>query len=182
MEKALATIESISVARGYQIADSMLKSASISLYYASTTCPGKFLIIVGGQVSAVKTALNRALDVGKEMVVDYMFLPNIHPQVISALTCSTEVKDIRDLGVVEAMSAPSVLEAADAAVKASRVNLIEIRVGRGMGSKSFFSVTGEISDVKNAVKTAEGVVSSRGLLVEAVVISRPHKDLVGVLG
>ncbi|AER65955.1 microcompartments protein [Thermovirga lienii DSM 17291] len=182
MEKALATIESISVARGYQIADSMLKSASISLYYASTTCPGKFLIIVGGQVSAVKTALNRALDVGKEMVVDYMFLPNIHPQVISALTCSTEVKDIKDLGVVEAMSAPSVLEAADAAVKASRVNLIEVRVGRGMGSKSFFSVTGDISDVKNAVKAAEGVISSRGLLVEAVVISRPHKDLVGVLG
>jgi microcompartment protein CcmL/EutN len=111
-----------------------------------------------------------------------MFLPNVHPQVISALSCSTEVKDIRDLGIVEAMSAPSVLEAADAAVKASRVNLIEVRVGRGMGSKSFFSVTGDISDVKNAVKAAEGVISSRGLLVEAVVISRPHKDLVGVLG
>jgi len=40
----------------------------------------------------------------------------------------------------------------------------------------------QISDVKNAVKAAEVVISSRGLLVEAVVISRPHKDLVGVLG
>jgi len=181
MENALATIESISVARGYQIVDTMLKSAPVSLYYASATCPGKFLVIVGGQVSAVKTAVENGLEAGKEMVVDYMLLPNVHPQVLSAVACSTEVKGIKDLGIVESMSAPSVLEGADVAVKVARVDLTEIRIGRGMGAKSFFVVTGEISDVKNAVAVSKEVVSKRGLLIEAVVISKPHKDMMEVI-
>ncbi|MBC7332499.1 MAG: BMC domain-containing protein [Synergistetes bacterium] len=161
--------------------DTMLKAANVSVYFASTTCPGKFLIIIGGHVSAVKTALDAGLNAGKEMVADYMMLPNIHPQVIPALACAAEVEEINDLGVVESMAAPAILEAADAACKTARVRLIEIRIGKGMGSKSFFSLTGDISDVKRAVEVAKSIVAAKGFLVEAVVISKPHNSLLDMI-
>ena len=53
MERAIATIELISVARGILAADAMLKAADVRLYEAHPICPGKYLVVVGGQVGAV---------------------------------------------------------------------------------------------------------------------------------
>jgi microcompartment protein CcmL/EutN len=106
-----------------------------------------------------------------------MILPNVHPDVFAALADATDPGLPKDLGVVETMAAPVALEAADAAVKAAQVKLLEIRIGRGMGAKSFFSLTGEISNVKTAVAAARAIVGERGFLVDAVVISRPHRAL-----
>lgn len=178
MERAIATIESISVARGYLVTDQILKAADVSLLTACTTCPGKFLIVVGGQVGAVKSALHVGLAVGGEAIVDSMIIPNVHKDVFAAIACATDVGKLKDLGFVETMAAPVAIEAADAAAKAAQIKLIEIRIGRGMGAKAFFSFTGEISDVKAALNAAKSVVAAKGLLVDAVSISRPHKELV----
>ncbi len=177
MEKAIATIESISVARGFLAADRMLKAADVNLLTACTTCPGKFLIVVGGQVGAVRNALRVGLEVGAEAVIDSMLIPNVHGDVFAAIANATDVETIKDLGFVETMAAPVAIEAADAAAKAAQVKLIEIRIGRGMGAKAFFSFTGEISDVNSALSSARAIVAARGLMVDAVAISRPHKQL-----
>ncbi len=177
MERAIATLESISVARGYLATDSMLKAADVSLLWACTICPGKYLVVVGGQVSAVRSALAAGLQAAGEAAIDHMVLPNVHPDVFAALADATDPGIPKDLGVIETMAAPVALEAADAAVKAAQVKLLEIRLGRGMGAKSFFSLTGEISNVKTAVAAARAVVGERGFLVDAVVISRPHRAL-----
>jgi microcompartment protein CcmL/EutN len=177
MEKAVAIVELLSVARGVATADAMLKGGDISLYSACSICPGKYLIVVGGQVGAVKTALARGLEAGGEAVSDSMLLPNAHPDIFPALSSATEVKEIASLGVVETMSAPVAVEAADAAAKAAQGKLLEIRLGRGMGAKAFFSFTGDVSEVRTSAKAAERVAAEKGLLVDVVVIAKPHKDL-----
>lgn len=175
--KSIATVELISVARGYDVADKMIKAADVKLLAARTLCPGKFIIIVGGNVGAVKSALSVGTMAGGDSVSDSMYIPNIHPSVFPALLCATECSSVRDLGFVETLSAPSAIEAADAAAKSSNVKIMEIRIGQGMGTKAFFSFTGEISDIKSAIKAARAIVEPKGLLVEAVAISGPHKDL-----
>ena len=69
------------------------------------------------------------------------------------------------------------IEAADAAAKAASVTLVEIRIGRGMGAKAFFSFLGEVADVHAAAEAARAVVAPRGLLVDIAEITGPHPDL-----
>ncbi|MFA0889584.1 MAG: BMC domain-containing protein [Synergistales bacterium] len=177
MRMAIATVELISVARGVLAADTMLKAASVTLYEAHPICPGKFIIVVGGEVGAVEESLKAGLLVGREAVSDSMILPNVHPDVFRALAGSSEPGPARAIGIVETMAGPCAIEAADAAAKAASVTLVEIRIGRGMGAKAFFSFLGEVADVHAAAEAARAVVAPRGLLVDIAEITGPHPDL-----
>jgi microcompartment protein CcmL/EutN len=81
------------------------------------------------------------------------------------------------LGIVESFSVASLIEAADAAVKTARVQLIEIRLAMALGGKAFVTMTGDVASVKSAVDAAATVCSERGLLVNKVVIPNPRKEL-----
>ena len=62
-------------------------------------------------------------------------------------------------------------------MKSARVHLLEVRLGKGMGAKSFFTFTGDISEVRTAAKAAEGAIIEKGLLVDIAVVNKPHADL-----
>jgi microcompartment protein CcmL/EutN len=85
---------------------------------------------------------------------------------------------LKDIGVIETMSALSSIQAADIAVKASNIRLIEVRIARGLGGKGFVLLTGEISAVKNAIKACENELSSTGELLCASVIASPNDRLI----
>jgi microcompartment protein CcmL/EutN len=69
------------------------------------------------------------------------------------------------------------IEAADAAVKAAKVNLLAIRLAMALGGKAFFSITGEVSAVRAGVEAGSAVVIEKGLLVNRVVIAAPSPQL-----
>ena len=177
MEKAIATVELTSIARGFVVADIMLKSGNVKLLYASPICPGKYLIMIGGFVGAVNNALKAGVDVGSEMIDDFALIPNVHRDVFPAIARATNMSGFSAMGVIETMSAPAAIEGADAAVKAARIHLVEIRLGRGMGAKSIFLFTGDMSDIKTAADAAETVIAEKGLLVDVSILTRPHPDL-----
>ena len=92
--------------------------------------------------------------------------------------CGTaNVKERKALGIVETFTAASAILAADAAVKAANVSLIEVRVARGMGGKCFVTMTGEVSDVKAAVEAGAKVAAKDGVLIGTEVIANPHPEL-----
>lgn len=177
MENAIATVELISIARGFVVADAMLKSGNVRLLFASPVCPGKYLIIVGGLVGAVKNALKAGQEAGGEMVDDSALIANIHRDIFPAIARATPFSGFSAMGIVETMSAPAAIEGADAAVKASKIQLVEIRLGRGMGAKSLFMFTGDVTDIKVAAEAAKNLIAEKGLLVDVEVLTRPHSDL-----
>ena len=71
--------------------------------------------------------------------------------------------------------------AADIAVKAAPVNLIEIRLPFAMGGKAFTVLTGEVSAVRSAVNTAAMHLKDEGVIDSFTVIPAPHKDLISKL-
>ena len=71
--------------------------------------------------------------------------------------------------------------AADAAVKAADVDLIEVRLGTGIGGKSFVVLTGEVAAVREAVNCGIHTAPAEGMLISSVVIPSPHKDLLSSL-
>ena len=86
------------------------------------------------------------------------------------------------LGMIETRSFPAVVEAADAAVKAARVELVTYeKTGGGYVS---IVVRGDVAAVKAAVDAGQVAAARVGEVVTVHVIARPHVsvDVVMPLG
>ena len=78
---------------------------------------------------------------------------------------------------METFSAASAIVAADAAAKTSLVNLLELRLARGMCGKSYLLLTGSVSAVKAAIERANVEAGDRGMFLDSSVIPRPDAKL-----
>ena len=179
MREAIGLIELTSVGIGYQVQDAMLKAADVELVLGRTICSGKYINVVTGRVAAVEASVEAGLSAAPDGVIDQMVIPNIHETVFPALGQSVQLGDTPPsaVGIVETYSAASVLEAADAAAKASAVTLYRIHLAMALGGKGFMLMTGSVADCQSGVDVAAEVVREKGLLVSAVVIPGPSREL-----
>lgn len=177
-KRALGLIELRSIARGMLTTDAILKAADVELLRAHVVCPGKYIILVAGTVSHVNSAVAVGKQIAPEVVVDDFILPNVHPSIFPALMATTEIEEVKSLGIIETFSLAAAIVAADTAVKAAPVQLIEIRLPFAMGGKAFAVFTGEVSSVRNAVNSAVAVLKDEGMIDSFAVIPSPHKDLI----
>ena len=113
--------------------------------------------------------------------MDNLVIANVDERVVAAMAGACPTEQVQAVGVMETFSLASSISAADTAVKAADVELIEVRLGRGMGGKSFVIVTGEVAAVEAAVQAAEGSEQTRGLISSSVVIPSPHMDIIRAL-
>lgn len=174
---SIGLVEVKNVSKGILVTDEMLKSAGVELLQSGSVCPGKFITVVGGDLSAITASVDRARMMAEDFLIDTFVIGNLGENVLEATAGTVDVKEKKALGIVETFTAASAIEAADAAVKAAMVTLIEIRVARGMGGKCFVTMTGEVADVKAAVETGARIAASRGELINTEVIANPHPDL-----
>lgn len=174
-------LELNSIAKGILAADIMVKTAKIRLIAARPSCPGKYQILISGEVSAVESSLNAGEEAAKSNVIDRLLIPRVHPQVIEAVNMSVPISERRALGVLEFFSVTGAIIAADSAVKAANINLIEVRLGTGIGGKSFVTLTGDVGAVQAAVTAGAKAVEPSGTLIDKVVIARPSKELFDTL-
>jgi len=174
---SIGLIELTAIARGIETADTMVKAAEVTLVFAKPVCPGKFIILVHGDVGAVKASVAAGLTVAADRAVNHLIIPRVHKDLLSAMNGSYPVGPVSALGVVEFFDIASAITAADAAAKSSNVSLMEVRLGMGIGGKSFFKLCGEVADVKSAVAAAIGAASGRGQVVSTCVIPAPDPAL-----
>jgi bacterial microcompartment shell protein len=176
-EPSVGLIESGSVAKGYEIADAVVKVSPVELLWARTVSPGHFVVLFAGDVAETDSALEKGLEVGGEHVRDSILIPNVHPDLVPAIRGPRPVEIEEALGIVEFSCVASAVLAADAAVKAAYVDLVEVRLAMHLGGKGFFLLAGETGDVEEAVGVASDLGQSRGTLVERVVIPRVTPEL-----
>ena len=175
--EAIGILESNSIAKGIEAADAVLKAADTELLYAKPVCPGKYTILFYGDVAAVKASLDAGEAVIDAHLVDSVTIPRVHPQVIQAISLSTVPEGVNAVGVMEFYSVTAAVYAADAAVKAADVTLLEVRLGIGIGGKSFAVITGEVAAVKEAVCCGMAEGEKKGLAVGSVVIPSPRREI-----
>jgi microcompartment protein CcmL/EutN len=174
---SIGLIELTSIAAGYQAADAMLKAAEVELLLSRSICSGKYLVLIAGDVAGVTASVEAGSTTAQGCVIDTFVIPNVHADVFPAIAGSSSVNLLESLGIVESFSVASLIEAADAAVKAANVRLIEIRLSIALGGKAFVSLTGSVSAVQAAVDAGAAVVAEKGLLVNSVVIPAPRPEL-----
>ena len=171
---ALALVEFSSIAAGIESADAMVKKAPIKLIRSGTVQPGKYLVLIGGEVADVEESLAAGKLVGGGNVVDTVYLPQVHVEVVKALA-GGRVPDREDaVGIIETTTVAAAIHAADAGVKGALVRLLEVRLADGLGGKGITLFSGLIADVEAAVEIGIGVLERGNLLVRKVVIPQMH--------
>ena len=158
MSKAIGMVEYKTVSAGITAADAMVKTSEVSIIEAQTVCPGKYIAIITGDLSAVKAAVDNAKEMHGLHLIDSFVLGNPHESM-------------------ETYDASSIIVAADEAAKTAIVDLIELRIARGMCGKSYMLLTGEVAAVEAAIEKAKEAIKDRGMFLDSSVIAHPDAQI-----
>ena len=155
MRPALGVLELSSIAFGIQAGDAMIKRGPVEVICAGTVHPGKYVVLVGGEVASVEEAMAAGRERSGGTVVDEILLPDAHPRVVAAVTGARRDGGTGDaLGVVETTTVAAIVGAADRGVKGAEVELREVRLADGLGGKAYCLFQGLVADVEAAVEAA----------------------------
>jgi microcompartment protein CcmL/EutN len=174
---AIAAVETSSIAQGVVAADAMLKTAEVELLESATLSPGRYWVLVGGEVATVRASHRRGVAGAADTLLDQLFIPQLHEGVLPALRGVVRGGEDDALGILETLTAASAIVAADTAVKAANVTIRDLRLANGIGGKGVVSLSGTVSAVQAAVEAGRADALRRGLLARAVVIPRLDPQL-----
>lgn len=178
---ALALLEFDSIAAGIVAADEMAKKAPLERLVVGTVQPGRLLVLLAGEVAGVEECLAVGRTTGSGALMDAVYLPGVHAQVVAALAGARQLPLEDALGMVETVTAASAIHAADAGLKGADVRLLELRLSDGLGGKGLCFFTGPLTDVETAVEISSTAVTP-GRMVHAAVITRISPELAEGLG
>ena len=171
-------IEFRTVSSGVTAADNMVKTSQVELLEAQTVCPGKYIALIAGDLSAVRAAVDSAVEKYPDELIDSMVLGNPHDSIFPALYGASVVENVSALGIMETYDVAAIIVAADVAAKTAIVDLIELRVAKGMCGKSYMFITGEGAAVQAAIDKAKASIADRGMFLDSSVIAHPDAQII----
>lgn len=177
MSKAIGMVEMITVSSGFYAADLMAKAADVEVMQAEVTCPGKFVILVSGEIAAVNASVEAAAGSFGDKVIDTFVLGNPHESIFPAIYGTAQPDRVDALGILETYDVAAMIVAADQAAKTAIVDLIELRLAKGMCGKSYMTLTGSVSAVSSAIERAKSSAGDKGMFLDSQVIARPSEKI-----
>lgn len=175
---SIGLIETSSIAKGIEVGDAMAKTAKVTILAAKTICPGKYIVMIGGEVAAVNAAVAQGEAVAGPTLVDRFVIANIHASILPAISGVTAVDEMRALGILETYSVAAMIDSADIAVKSADVTCLRLHLAFGIGGKCYGLFTGNVAAVESSIKAGADLAGEKGMLVQRVVIPRPHPEMV----
>lgn len=177
MSKAIGMVEYNTVSTGVAAADLLVKTSDVEIIEAQTVCPGKYIVIITGELSAVRASVDASKAQFGTKLIDSFVLGNPSESIFPAIYGTTVIDNPSALGVLETFDASAIIVAADEAAKTANVELIELRVARGMCGKSYMMITGEVAAVTAALEKAKASADKGGMFLDSSVIANPDKKL-----
>jgi len=177
--EALAMIEYSSIASGILALDTITKTAEVDILAAQIICPGKYMILFSGSLSAINASLEAARKTPS--AIDEFLLGSPHPDIFPALASKKTLPKKTALGLIETHSGSAAIKAADTSAKTAWVTLAEIRIAHGMCGKSTVMFTGELAAVAAALETAKKEAAEKGQLLDTALIPNPDDKMIGAM-
>ena len=174
---SLGLLETNSIARGVIAGDAMLKAAEVTLLKAGAVCPGKYTVVIFGEVAAVSASMDAGRQYAGEYLVDDLTIASLDPQVVQAISGGNPPSAVSAMGVMEFYTISAAVVAADLAAKAADVRLMEVRLGLGIGGKSYVTLCGEVAAVQSAIDAGTAPSKRNGTLVSTCVIPSPRPEI-----
>lgn len=174
---ALGVLELASIARGYVALDAASKRAEVIVVRSEPITPGKYWLALSGGEAEVEEALEAAIRAAGSSKLDSVLLAYVHEDVANAvLHGAVDKRSLDSVGAIEVSSISSAIRAADAALKAAQVSLVDLHLARGIGGKGYVILTGDLSDVDAAVD-AGVAAAGESWLVGREVIANPESSV-----
>ncbi|PID39268.1 MAG: propanediol utilization protein [Proteobacteria bacterium] len=177
---ALALLELGSIARGMVVGDATVKRAAIALWRAEAVTPGKFLVLFGGGEEEVRQSFDEGKALAGPALIDELYLPQADAQLYTALEGKLEPREVEALAIVETFSVASALLSADRALKMAEVQLIRMRLARGLGGKAFYVLSGAQHQLEASLEAGRSIIHD-GMLLASELIPQPHPEFVATL-
>ena len=172
--EALGCVELSSLARGGRLADDLLKAADVQLHSSRCFSGARHLVLFSGGVEAVSLAMDAALAVGADRVIDHALISGCHPRLGPALAGERDqLPRAYALLFVETDTLSASLRSLDQAFKTVPLSLIGLRLGRGVAGRGVYLLAGEHADLEAAQEVTS--VSAAGALVDTELIPRPFE-------
>ena len=181
MQPAIALLEFDSIAIGMRAGDAMVKRAPVEVTYAGTVHPGKYLVLVGGDVASVEESYAAGLALAGDSLVDKIYLPSAHPEVVRYLRGMRGRVTGEALGIIETTTVAATLGAADRGLKGADVDLVELKLADRLGGKAYCVFSGAVADVEAAVEIGVDRLDDPSTLVAQVVIPDFHEEMLANL-
>jgi microcompartment protein CcmL/EutN len=176
MNPAIGLLEFSSVTAGIVAADAMVKRAPIGDLVTGSVQPGKYLVLVAGDVASVEESVAAGVETSGESIVARIILHDVHPAVVAALRGTRAHGPIEALGIIETGTVAPLLAAADIGLKGAQVGLLEVNLADGLGGKAYLLFGGAVSDVEAAVALGSESIDAQDLVATAV-IPQIHGEL-----
>ena len=132
-------------------------------------------------MAAVEDSVRIGERMAGEFFIDSIIIPNVDPGVFPAITGATMPERVQAVGIMESFSLATMIVCADAILKAAELEPIELRLGNGLGGKSYFTYTGDVAAVQAGTDAGLEIAKEKGLLVDAEVIPSPSELLIPTL-
>lgn len=178
--EALAMFELANLAIGWACVDAATKRARVRIDGAGPIEPGRFLLLITGDLAEVEEGAAAVEDRAGDALGDRCRIARVAAAVWPALRGTRRMAaDAACVGIVEGISPPGLVFAADRAVKDAQVALVGITLTGGMGGKAVFAVTGAQPDVEAALDAGRAALGGR--LVRAELLPRPTPELLAAV-
>jgi len=174
---ALAMILLEDIPAGLRALDALVKEAPVELLATGTIQCGKYLIAFAGEVEPVDRSFQRVHTLSGGSISDSMMLANAEERIVPTLR-EGKVREFGPgdtIGVLQCAAPPTLVRAIDAALKGAMVELIELRIGEGLGGKAIATLWGLSHDVEAAVGLANLAIA-RGRSDGSSTVVIPNAD------
>ena len=176
---AIAVIEFSDIPTGMSATDAMLKKAPIAFVKCGTITRGRYLTLIGGSMASVDEALQEGRAHGGPSVLDHLLLADVHPRVYEAILGWRKPGNAGALAIIETDTVAANVRAAEAAMKGTPIELIEIRLAdTGLSGRGLSVYQGSLPDIEAAIEIATRYVDQSGGHLSHRIISRPHGGLI----
>lgn len=183
MIDSIGLLEFKRISTGIEASNQMLKAADVKLLMAKYICPGKYIILIAGDISAVNSSVKAGVKAAQKDLLKDMVISKVNKSLIDLIQNKKQKLDkINSLGILEYSSIASGITAADVAVKAAEVELVKLVLGMRTGGKSLIIFTGSIEACRQGLDAAElANKDNNKYLLGKKLISSPEKELVDTL-
>lgn len=154
MDNSIGLFEFSSISDGLKLTDIILKSADVQIHKNEVICPGRYALLIKGNLKSVSSALNTAKAENMKSLLKADIIPNVSDQVFRAVNASVVLDEVDSVGVIETKNYVISLILADLIIKSASVTILKIIDRIGISGKGIIIYSGTTSEVNCAHNNA----------------------------
>jgi len=180
---AIAVLEFDDIPAGISATDAMLKRAPIAFFKCGTITQGRYLTLIGGTTASVLEAADEGVRHAGDHLLDHVVLPDVHPRLYEGALGNRHPREGGSLAILETSTVSASVRGAEAALKGTPIELVEIRLAdSGLAGKGVVVLEGQLHDIDAGVSLAIAQAGRGPASVSYRIIPAPHDATTAQIG